>query len=67
MAAGIEIPLLKRRAYLGLQGTYRYVQFPDENNAFIDEGGEAEQVLRPVKPRLDGDIYELNVILGMNF
>ena len=67
MAGGIEMPLLKRRAYLGLQGTYRYVQFPDENNAFIDEGGEAEQVLRPVKPRLDGDMFELNVILGMNF
>lgn len=67
LAGGIEIPLLKRRAYLGLQGTYRYVQFPDENNAFIDEGGDLTPVLRPVKPRLDGDIFELNVILGMNF
>lgn len=66
-AAGIEIPLLKRRAYLGLQGTYRYVQFPDENNFFIDEGGDNAPLLRPVKPRLDGDIFELNVILGMNF
>jgi hypothetical protein len=67
LAGGIEIPLLKRRAYLGLQGTYRYVQFPDENNAFIDEGGENNPQPRPVKPRLDGDIYEINVILGMNF
>ncbi len=66
-AAGIEIPLLKRRAYLGLQGTYRYVQFPDENNAFIDEGTDTAPALRPIKPRLDGDIFELNVILGMNF
>jgi len=67
-AAGIEIPLLKRRAYLGLQGTYRYVQFPDENNGFIDESSNAlVPLLRPIKPRLDGDIYELNVILGMNF
>lgn len=67
LGAGIEIPLLKRRAYLGLQSTYRYVQFPDENNEFIDEGGESTPLLRPVSPRLDGDIYELNVILGMNF
>ncbi len=66
-AAGIEIPLLKRRAYLGLQTTYRYVQFPDENNEFIDEGGDGQPLLRPVKPRLDGDIFELNIILGMNF
>jgi hypothetical protein len=68
LAAGIEIPLLRRRAYLGLQSTYRYVQFPDENNGFIDESGDTStEALKPVQPRLNGDIFEINVILGMNF
>jgi hypothetical protein len=67
LAGGIEIPLLKRRSYLGLQGTYRYVQFPDENTDKIDEGGTASSVYNTVSPRLNGDIFEMNVILGMNF
>ncbi len=67
LAAGIEIPILKRRAYLGFQATYRYVQFPDENKTSIDETGDGSAPPKPVKPRLDGDIYELNVLLGLNF
>lgn len=64
IGGGIELPLLKRRAYIGFQGLYRYVQFPDENKRFILEGTNNPQ---PVTPQLDGDIYELNVILGLNF
>lgn len=68
VAGGIEIPLLKRRSYLGLQATYRYVQFVDENFSTIDESADpTKEQPNPIKPRLDGDIYELNVILGMNF
>jgi opacity protein-like surface antigen len=69
LAAGIEIPLMRHRAYIGLQATYHYVQFPDESNDRIaeDKAGSATQVLSPVSPRLNGDIFELDTILGINF
>ena len=67
LATGIEIPLMRHRAYLGLQLTYHYVQFPDENNDSIEEDKTPVPVLSPVRPRLNGDIYELNTIIGVNF
>jgi hypothetical protein len=62
--AGLEIPLLKHKAYMGFQAVYRYVQFPDENKSFIDEGTGPN---RTVSPKLDGDIYDLTILLGLNF
>jgi hypothetical protein len=69
-SAGIEIPLLRRRAYLGLQFTYSYVQFPDENKHFIEE----DDPTNPsgfkqsfVKPSLNGDMFDVSTILGINF
>lgn len=66
LGAGIEIPILKHKAYMGFQATYRYVQFPDENKGFISEGDTAGDEF-PISPKLDGDIYELTVLLGLNF
>lgn len=62
--AGIEIPLLKRKAYMGFQAVYRYVQFPDENKTDIEEGTGPSS---PIKPRLNGDIFDLSILLGLNF
>lgn len=62
--AGLEIPLLKHRAYMGFQATYRYVQFPDENISTIDENNPQPN---PISPRLNGDMYDLTVLLGLNF
>ena len=69
LAAGIEIPLMRHRAYFGLQGTYHLVQFPDENNDRIEEEkpGQPTPVLSPVRPRLNGDIYEIQTSIGFNF
>lgn len=67
LASGIEIPLMRHRAFLGLQLTYHYVQFPDENNDSIEEDKTPAPVLSPVRPLLNGDIYELNTIIGVNF
>jgi hypothetical protein len=67
IGGGLEIPLMRRQAYLGLQGTYRYVQFPDENKSFIDEAAGDPLGFRPIKPKLDGDIYEISLMLGLNF
>ncbi len=68
-ASGIEIPLMRHRAYLGLQVTYHFVQFPDENNDRIEEikTGQPDPVLSPVRPRLNGDMYELVTSIGVNF
>jgi hypothetical protein len=68
-ASGIEIPIMRHRAYLGLQATYHLVQFPDENNNRIEEekAGIPEPVASPVKPRLNGDMFELQTSLGFNF
>jgi hypothetical protein len=64
--AGLEVPILKHKAYMGFQATYRYVQFPDENKRYIEEGDTTADT-RPISPSLDGDIYELTVLLGLNF
>ena len=68
-AAGIEIPIMRHRAYFGLQATYHMVQFPDENNDRIEEEktGFPEPVFSPVKPRLNGDMYEIQTSIGFNF
>jgi hypothetical protein len=67
--SGIEIPLMRHSAYLGLQATYHYVQFPDENNDRIEEikAGSPTPVFSPVRPRLNGDMYELTTTIGVNF
>lgn len=69
-AVGIEIPLLRRRAFLGFQGTFNYVQFPDENKLYIEEAKETEPdgfAQSPVSPRFNGDLFDVSAILGVNF
>lgn len=67
LGGGIEIPIVQRRFYIGAQGIFNYVQFPDENNYFIDEGGSGTPSLKAIDPHLDGDIFEINLVLGTNF
>ncbi len=70
ITGGIEIPLLRRGAFLGFQGTYHYVQFPDENKLFIEEakaGAPGDVAQSPVSPRLNGDSFDVSVIVGINF
>lgn len=67
IGTGIEIPLMRRQAYFGTQVTYRYVQFPDENKSFIDEAAGDPTGFRPISPRLDGDIFDINLMVGLNF
>lgn len=68
-AVGIEIPLSRRRAYLGFQVAYNYVQFADENKHHIEEtkAGSAQPSFSPVSPHLDGDLYDVSTIIGVNF
>lgn len=57
---GIEIPLLRRKAYLGIQGIYHYVAFPDEGKEFISG---TDRVQTPLK----GDFINIMTMIGMNF
>lgn len=60
LGAGLEIPLMRKKAYLGLQGTYHYVNFNDENKSYIDGSEKLDK-------NLTGDFYSMLLILGMNF
>ncbi|RYZ83512.1 MAG: hypothetical protein EOP06_19850 [Proteobacteria bacterium] len=60
---GLEVPLLRRKAYLGVQGVYHYVSFSDENKGFINDGTSSV----PLTTTISGDVYDLSLILGMNF
>ena len=66
---GLEIPILRHRAYLGLQGTYHYVRYPDENKGFIEEGsdGKGGAGHLPISPNLKGDSFDISTIIGVNF
>jgi len=63
VGAGLEVPLMRKKAYLGVQGMYHYVNFTDENAKFINDGTSST----PLKNTISGDIYTMLVILGMNF
>lgn len=64
IGGGLEIPLMRRKAYLGLQFVYHYVNFSDESKDFIrDSLGNNQQLENKFK----GDFYDLVFILGMNF
>ncbi len=60
LGAGIEIPIMRKKGFLGLQGTYRYVNFSDENKEFV-QGTER------LENKINGDMYDILAILGMNF
>lgn len=58
---GLEIPLMRKKAFLGLQATYHYVNFSDENKSYVDGGTEK------LDKNLTGDFYSFLMIIGMNF
>lgn len=61
LGAGLEIPLLRRKAFMGIQAAYHNANFGDENSMFIKNG--AEKLDRTIS----GDDFDLLFILGMNF
>jgi len=63
LGAGLEIPLMRRKAYLGVQGMYHYVNFADSNKGFLNDGTSSIPLTRTIS----GSIYDLLLILGMNF
>ncbi len=60
LGVGVEIPLMRKKAYLGIQATYHYVEFGDENKSYVQTGEKLDA-------NLSGDIYDILFIIGMNF
>ncbi len=60
VGVGVEIPLMRKKAFLGLQAVYHYVNFEDENKLYV-QGTER------LEKNLSGDFYDLMAIIGMNF
>ncbi|MBO9666555.1 MAG: outer membrane beta-barrel protein [Bdellovibrio sp.] len=60
IGAGLEIPLMRKKAYLGIQAAYHYVNFSDENKSMVTSGEKLDK-------NLSGDMYDFTFILGMNF
>lgn len=70
LGGGLEIPMMRRQAFLGIQFLYHIVQFPDEGANSIEEDvdlGTGRPNSPPIRPTINGDPYELSVILGVNF
>lgn len=61
MGGGIEIPLMRNKMYIGLQGTYQLVTFKDEHSEIVLNDGTKTGVFPT------GDVFYLLAILGVNF
>ena len=63
VGAGVEIPVMRRKAYLGLQATYHYVNFADEGKDFLYNGTSNELLER----KINGDIIDFLLVFGVNY
>lgn len=63
IGGGIEIPMLKRKNFLGIQLMYHPVTFSDETREFVEEASGSSQLEYP----LNGDLFDLAFIFGFNF
>lgn len=61
LGLGIEIPIMRNKMYLGAQGMFQYLSFPDSGNAILQSNGNSTGI----KPT--GNSYTLTAILGVNF
>lgn len=58
---GIEIPIMRRKAFIGAQATFHYVNFKDENAPITNTTGTTFDI----KPK--GDSFDAFGILGLSF
>jgi hypothetical protein len=62
---GIEIPMMRRKSFLGIQGMYHYAKFKDQNSPLIGVKPDGTLTQTQVKPK--GDNYSILGIIGLNF
>ncbi len=58
---GIEIPIMRNKMFIGLQGAYQLINFADENK-YVRESDGTTRIIKP-----SGDSYTILAILGSNF
>jgi hypothetical protein len=58
---GFEVPFSRNSAYVGLEAKYTYINFNDENTFLKDQAGNSTGFA------LEGDLYQILAILGVNF
>ena len=63
LGVGVEIPLMRRKAFLGFQATYHYINFADENKDFLFNGSTNELL----QYKINGDLMDFLLIIGLNF
>ncbi|MCC7405549.1 MAG: outer membrane beta-barrel protein [Bdellovibrionales bacterium] len=61
MGAGVEVPMLRNKMFLGFQGAYHLISFRDENSEINLAGGEKTGIFPT------GDYLTFLVIMGINF
>ncbi len=59
---GIEIPIMRRKGFIGAQATYRYINFKDENKSIVNATTGTDYGIKP-----KGDSFDIVGILGMSF
>lgn len=59
---GIEIPINRRKGFFGIQGTFRYVNFKDENTVLTNTATGTDYGIKP-----KGDTFDVVGILGLSF
>ena len=62
--AGLEIPLMRKKAFFGVQAMYRYFNFKDENEFIMDQSVTPAV---PTSSKANGDSYDMLGIIGLNF
>ncbi len=60
--AGIEIPIMRRKAFIGAQATYRYINFRDENTPITNTTTGTTYSVKP-----NGDAYDFLALIGLSF
>lgn len=63
IGAGLEVPIMRKKGYFGIQAAYRYITFPDENGPFIMSSAANDFADQGA----NGDSMDFLAILGLNY
>ncbi|MBX3018417.1 MAG: outer membrane beta-barrel protein [Bdellovibrionaceae bacterium] len=62
LGGGIEIPIMRKKNFIGIQGVYRYFNFKDENKNVV-----LPQSQITTSTKVNGDSFDIVFLLGSNF
>ena len=60
--AGIEIPIMRKKAFVGGQAVYHYINFRDENTTIKNSTSGVDYGVKP-----NGDSFDITAIIGLSF